>query len=109
MTVHLNALLKTMNALTGSIHRDYPLTLALVFSRVAASGPQGVLMPTLQRDLKLSSAQLTRSVQTLSTLHYGKKIPGLDLIDVSSDVGNAQYRVLRLTAKGAALHAACRA
>lgn len=105
----LNSLFKIMDRLTGVIHRDRPLTLALVFSRVAASGPSGVLMTSVQRDLRLTPAQMTRTVQTLSTLHYRKKTPGLDLLEVSNDTGNARYRLLRLTNKGAELHAACRA
>jgi DNA-binding MarR family transcriptional regulator len=108
MTAPSNALLKTMTTLSGAIHRDYPLTLALIFSRVAASGPAGVLMSSVQRDLMLTSAQLTRSVQTLATLHYRKQRPGLDLLEVSNDATSAQYRLLRLTPKGAELHAACR-
>jgi DNA-binding MarR family transcriptional regulator len=92
-----------MAELTTVIGRDSPLTLALVFTRVAIAGPEGVLQATVERELKLPSAVLTRSVQTLSGLHYGKSKPGLDLITRTIDSADCRHRILRLTEKGRAI------
>lgn len=97
-----SAAFKLMTELTAVIGRDSPLTLALVFTRVAIAGPEGVLQATVERELKLPSAVLTRSVQTLSGLHYGKNKPGLDLITRTIDDADGRHRILRLTAKGTA-------
>jgi DNA-binding MarR family transcriptional regulator len=97
---------KLVAELTAAIGRDSPMTLALVFARVAVSGSEGVLQATVERELKLPPAVLTRSVQTLSGLHYGKNKPGLDLISRSIDDADCRHRILRLTAKGQSLQAA---
>jgi DNA-binding MarR family transcriptional regulator len=98
-------LLRIMQAITASIDRDLPLTIALVFSRVAAAGDAGVLQATLGRELDLSPAALTRSVQTLSALHYGKARDGLGLIARTIDGAAGRHRTLQLTEKGHALAA----
>jgi DNA-binding MarR family transcriptional regulator len=99
------AMLRFMQALTAGIGRDLPLTIALVFSRIAAAGDSGVLQATVQRELDLSPAGLTRSVQTLSSLHYGKARDGLGLIARTIDGPDRRHKTLRLTAKGEELQA----
>jgi DNA-binding MarR family transcriptional regulator len=94
---------KTVAALAAAIGRDYPITIALVFARVAATGDSGVLQVTAQRELNLSAAVLTRTVQTLSALHYGKQRDGLGLIERTIDGLDGRHRTLRLTEKGKAL------
>lgn len=94
---------RLVTELTAAIGRDSPLTLALVFSRVAVAGSEGILQATVQRELNLSPAVLTRSVQTLSGLHYGKNKPGLDLIARTIDTADCRHHVLRLTEKGRAI------
>jgi DNA-binding MarR family transcriptional regulator len=104
MSVASSALIfKLVQDLTAAIGRDSPLTLALVFARVAIAGPEGVLQATVERELKLPSAVLTRAVQTLSGLHYGKNKPGLDLITRTIDNADGRHRVLRLTERGCAI------
>jgi DNA-binding MarR family transcriptional regulator len=106
MTTSNLAMYRFMKALSQGIDRDFPITLALVFSRVVAAGDSGVLQATVQRELDLPSAVLTRSVQTLSSLHYGKAREGLGLIARSIDGPDGRHRTLRLTEKGEALAAA---
>jgi DNA-binding MarR family transcriptional regulator len=92
-------------ALAAGIGRDYPITLALVFTRVAAAGDSGVLQATVARELDLSPAVLTRSVQTLSHLHFSKQRNGLGLIERTIDGPDGRHKTLRLTEKGEALAA----
>lgn len=94
-----------MKAITEGIDRDFPITLALIFSRVAAAGDAGVLQATVQRELDLPPAVLTRSVQTLSASHFAKQREGLGLIARTIDSADGRHRTLRLTAKGDALAA----
>jgi DNA-binding MarR family transcriptional regulator len=94
---------KAIAALAAAIGRDYPITLALVFSRVAAAGDSGVLQATVQRELDLAPAVLTRSVQTLSHLHFAKAKPGLGLIERTIDRSDQRHKTLRLTDKGKSL------
>jgi DNA-binding MarR family transcriptional regulator len=104
MSVASSALFfKLVQDLTAAIGRDSPLTLALVFARIAIAGPEGVLQATVERELKLPSAVLTRSVQTLSGLHYGKNKPGLGLITRTIDSADGRHRILWLTEKGRAV------
>lgn len=100
------SIFKLVAEITEAIGRDSPLTLALVFTRVAMAGPEGVLQATVERELKLPSAVLTRSVQTLSGLHYGKNKPGLGLIARTIDNADCRHRILRVTEKGQSLQAA---
>jgi DNA-binding MarR family transcriptional regulator len=97
------SIFRLMKELSACIGQDLPMTIALVFSRIAAAGTEGVLQATVQRELALSGAAMSRSVQTLSVLHWEKTLPGLDLIARSFDSRDCRQRVLRLTAKGEAL------
>lgn len=98
---------KMMANLAAVIGRDSSLTIALVLVRVAAAGDSGVLQATLQRELDISGAALSRSVQTLSDLRYGKSKPGLGLIARTLDDVDGRHHVLKLTKQGlAALEAA---
>ncbi len=69
-----------VSTLATAIDRDAPITLMLVFSRVAASGPAGVFQNAVQRELGLTPATMSRAVLTLSEMHYSKSKPGLGLI-----------------------------
>lgn len=103
MSTYNARIFKLVAELTAAIGRDSPLTLALVFARVAIAGTEGVLQATVERELKLPSAVLTRSVQTLSGLHYQKNKPGLDLITRTIDNADCRHRILRLTERGRSL------
>ena len=90
---------RLMSALAGYIDRDSPLTIALVFSRVAAAGPSGIFQAAVQRELGLTSACMSRAVQSLSDVTHGKC--GLDLIYRSMDFArDGRSHILQLTAKG---------
>jgi DNA-binding MarR family transcriptional regulator len=92
---------RLISALADSIDRDSPITIALVFSRVAAAGPSGIFQATVQKELRLTAASMTRAVQTLSDLHYTKAKPGLGLISREMDFArDGRTHVLQLTAKG---------
>jgi DNA-binding MarR family transcriptional regulator len=84
--------------LSVAINKDFPITIALIFSRIAAAGPSGVLSVTAQRELRLTPSQTSRSLETLSTK--------LGLIEVTPDPGNAVHRMLHLSPKGVELFAA---
>ena len=60
----------------------------------------------MQRELDLRPAVLTRTVQTLSALHYGNAKDGLGLIARTIVGLDGRHRTLRLTEKGEALVAA---
>jgi DNA-binding MarR family transcriptional regulator len=90
-----------ISTLADSIDRDSPLTIALVFSRVAASGPAGIFQATVQRELGLTAASMTRALQTLSDGHHTKAKPGLELITRQMDFArDGRQHILKLTAKG---------
>ena len=95
---------RLMSALASSIDRDSPITIALVFSRVAAAGPSGVFQATVQRELGLTAASMTRALQTLSDGHHSKAKPGLGLISRQMDfAGDGRQHILQLTDKGRTL------
>jgi len=89
--------------LTAQLDRDSPITVALVYARVAVAGPQGVLQATLARELKLPESVVTRAVQALSRGNPANQRPGLELIAQTFDSADSRHRVLRLTEKGIAL------
>ena len=93
-------LFRILQRLQVAINRDFPGTLALIFSRVAASGPSGVLSVTVQRELELTPSQTSRSLATLSAT--------LGLVDVTPDPSAACHRMPHLSSKGVDLFAACR-
>ena len=87
------SLFRSVAEVAGAIGRDSTITLALVFTRVAHNGSEGVFQATVQRELDISPAVLTRCVQTLS---------GLGLISRSIDSTDGRHHVLRITDKGQA-------
>lgn len=99
-----NAAYKLVSALASEIDRDSPLTLSLVFTRIAAAGPAGIFQNTVQRELGLTSACMSRAVQSLSDVTKGKQ--GLDLIYRSMDFArDGRQHILQLTTKGRELAA----
>jgi DNA-binding MarR family transcriptional regulator len=95
---------RLISAFATEIDRDSPITLCLVFARVAAAGPSGIFQAAVQRELGLSAMSITRAVQTLSDVHYSKKKPGLGLISRNMDFAtDARQHILQLTDKGRAL------
>ena len=98
------AMYRFMQTLTASIDRNLPITIALVFSRVAAAGDSGVLQATVGRELGVSGAALSRSVKTLSA--GAGCSGGAALVARSIDGPDGRDKTLRLTEKGAALVAA---
>jgi len=89
---------EVISALSTGINRDSPITLALVFSRIASAGPAGVFQNQVQRELELTAATMTRALQTLSE---GKWKPGLGLISREMDFArDGRQHVLKLTPKG---------
>jgi DNA-binding MarR family transcriptional regulator len=98
-----------VKALSTGIHRDFPITLALIYARVVDAGPEGILQSQVGRELGLSRAALTRNVQTLGKLHFGKLRQGLGLVQPTSDPTDSRQRILRLTDRGEALSKALNA
>jgi DNA-binding MarR family transcriptional regulator len=86
-------LFRSVAEIAGAIGRDSTMTTALVFTRVANSGSSGMLQATVQRELGIPPAVLTRAVQTLSKL---------GLISRGIDSADGRHHVLRLTDKGRA-------
>ena len=91
---------KTVTELAAMIGRSSTLTTALVFTRIAMDGSAGMLHATVQRELGIPPAVLTRCVQTLSSL---------GLISRGIDIADGRHHVLRITDKGRASLAAARA
>jgi DNA-binding MarR family transcriptional regulator len=92
---------KLVSALANSIDREMPITIALVFSRVAAAGPSGIFQATVQRELGLTATSMTRAIQTLSEGHHTKAKPGLGLISRNMDFAvDGRQHILQLTEKG---------
>jgi DNA-binding MarR family transcriptional regulator len=93
-----NRVFETISALTNTISRESPLTIALVFSRIAAAGPAGIFQNQVQRELDLTPATMTRALQALSE---GKTKPGLGLISREMDFArDGRQHLLKLTPKG---------
>jgi DNA-binding MarR family transcriptional regulator len=98
---------RLVSALAHSIDREMPITIALVFSRVAAAGPSGIFQNTVQRELGLTPTSMTRAIQTLSEGHHSKAKPGLGLISRCWDFAkDGRQHILMLTQKGQELAAA---
>jgi DNA-binding MarR family transcriptional regulator len=93
------SLFRSVAEIAEAIGRDSTITLALVFTRVANNGSEGTLQATVQRELDLSPAVLSRCAQTLS---------GLGLISRSIDSADGRHHVLRLTEKGHATFSRCK-
>jgi DNA-binding MarR family transcriptional regulator len=87
------AIFKTVAEIAGAIGRDSTMTTALVFTRVANAGSEGTLQATVQRELGIPPAVLTRAVQTLS---------GRGLISRGIDSSDGRHHILRLTDNGRA-------
>jgi DNA-binding MarR family transcriptional regulator len=87
------SLFRSVTGLAGAIGRDATITVALVFTRVSTAGTSGVLQATVQRELDIPPAVLTRRVQTLSSL---------GLISRGIDSTDGRHHVLRITDKGQA-------
>jgi len=86
-------LFRSVAEIAEAIGRDSTMTLALVFTRVANAGTEGALQATVQRELGIPAAVLTRAVQTLS---------GRGLISRTIDSTDGRHHVLRITDKGQA-------
>jgi DNA-binding MarR family transcriptional regulator len=90
---------RLLSVLAAEIDRDSPLTLSLVFARVAAAGPSGIFQAAVQRELGLTSACMSRAVKSLSDVTKSKH--GLGLINRSMDFArDGRAHILQLTAKG---------
>ena len=99
-TTILSQVYNSMKVLTDEIDRDLPITVPLIFLRVAMAGSEGIDHGQMQRELKLSSSSATRGVQTLGKVHYLKEREGLDLVERAFDPQDNRRRILRLTSKG---------
>jgi DNA-binding MarR family transcriptional regulator len=92
---------KLISVLADEIDRDSPITIALVFSRIAAAGPAGIFQNQVQRELGLTATSMTRALQTLSDGHHTKAKPGLGLISRQMDFArDGRHHILQLTPKG---------
>lgn len=95
-----------VSALAAAIDRDAPMSLALVFARIAASGPAGVFQSAVQRELGLTPSSMSRAVLNLSDVHHSKTKPGLGLISRFMDSAcDGRQHILKLTDKGRELAA----
>lgn len=97
------ALLRAMTELTREIDRDLPITAALVLLSVARQGSEGADQGRIQDELEMSTASISRTVQTLGDVHYLKGKEGLKLITREFDPTDNRRRVLKLTPKGTKL------
>ena len=96
---------KIVNILNAEMDREMPMTQVTVFARIAAAGDAGIDQGTLQDDLQMSSASMSRTVQALSPIHYFKDRPGLNVVERIFDPQDNRKRALRLNAKGQRLMA----
>lgn len=103
MATAIGTLLRALETLTVEIDRDLPITSALVFLAVARTGTEGCDQGRVMEELQLSSAGISRTVQTLGRTHYLKGKAGLDLVERQFDPTDNRRRVLRLTPKGTRL------
>ena len=94
------ALLRALSEMTRELDRDLPITSALVLLSVARGGSEGVDQGRVQEALELSSAGISRTVQTLGKVHYLKGKDGLDLVDRAFDPTDNRRRVVKLTPRG---------
>lgn len=96
----LSNALNLIKAIADEMDRDLPITLPLVFLRVAQAGTAGVDQGQVQNELKLGSSSMSRTIQTLGKIHYLKERAGLDLVERSFDIADNRRRILKLTPKG---------
>ena len=96
----MNTLYRTLQIMADAIDRDATLLQVLAFTRVAAAGEAGMDMGALQKELKVSSATITRVVQALGELHYSKAKKGYNVIDRTQNEANLRLRVLKTSTKG---------
>jgi DNA-binding MarR family transcriptional regulator len=87
-------LFRSVAEIAEAIGRDSTMTMALVFTRVVNAGSEGMLQATVQRELGIPPAVLTRVVQTLA---------GRGLISRSIDSTDGRHHILRITEKGQAV------
>jgi DNA-binding IclR family transcriptional regulator len=101
-------LLKLTQVIADAFDRETPLTTVLAFLRIASAGDAGIDQGTLMRQLDISPAGISRTVQTLSAESWlkdkaGNPKPGMDLVDIQMTTGNRGLRTLALNSKGRAL------
>ena len=96
---------RALTTLADEIDRDLPITMLLVFARVAMAGDEGIDQMEVKDEIKASSGGMSRTVQTLGDVHYLKDKPGLQLITRAFDLRDNRRRLLKLTPKGERLWA----
>lgn len=96
----MGTLYRTLQIMADTIDRDATLLQVLAYTRVAAAGEAGMDMGALQKELKVSSATITRVVQALGEIHYSKEKKGYNVIDRQQNEANLRLRVLKMTSKG---------
>lgn len=97
------ALHRTVQVLESELDRDLPFAHVISFFMVATAGEDGIDQGALQQALGTSSASISRTLQTLSSMHYLKNRAGLQLISRELDVMDNRRRIVRLTPKGVKL------
>lgn len=83
---------RVVAGLAAAVGRDAPVTVALVFARIGAAGPSGVLQATLARELRVSDAALSRALRALEVRGVVSTMP---------DPADGRHRIVRVTDKGA--------
>lgn len=96
----MTSLQGVLRELTKVIDRDVPITILLVFLAVAEAGAEGVDQGEVMDNLEISSAGMSRAVQSLGKVHYLKGKPGFDLVERTFDPTDNRRRVLKLTSAG---------
>lgn len=89
-----------IQTMTEELDRDAPITQLLAFLMVATAGPAGISQTTVQKQLKLSTAAISRTVQALSDVHYYKDRAGFGLVERIIDPTDNRFRTLKLTPNG---------
>jgi DNA-binding MarR family transcriptional regulator len=107
-TSEAQALLKLMTAIADAFDRETAITTVLTFLKIAAAGEAGIDQGRLMKELDISSAGISRTVQTLSPLSwvkdkFGHPVPGMDLVDNTFTLGDRRLRTIVLKPKGRAL------
>jgi DNA-binding MarR family transcriptional regulator len=87
-------LFNALSTLAKALNQNSPITTALVLAKIAQAGTAGVFRSTVQRELDIPPAVLTRTIQAL--VDKG-------LVSRSIDNADLRHRILTLTEGGQSL------
>lgn len=79
---------------------DLSLAHVLMLLRIAEAGEEGVESSTLAAEVGVSAASVSRTARSFGKVHYSKKHPGFELVELGFDPGDNRRRLVRLTMEG---------